>query len=291
MSNLKTQLAKRVQNNTSQTGQGVTLNALIRQDNIKSRFQELLGQKAPGFLSSLLNVVNSSNQLKQCNPQEILASAAIAAALDLPIDPNLGFAYIVPYRERNVYRPQFQMGYRGFVQLALRTGMYKNINATHVYEGEIERYNRITGEVVFSDEGAISDKIVGYIAYFKLLNGFEKYEYWTVDQVKAHAKRFSAAYKSDKPSPWTTDFDAMATKTVLKHLLSRYGILSIEMQAALKADQAVVVDSDEGEPNFEYIDNVTIEGEFSEVSEADEDSIPEDRDLDAWADPEQEKLE
>src|SRR5690606_30500299 len=125
--------------------------------------------------------------------------------------------------------PQFQSGYRGYIQLAMRTAMYKSINATPVYEGEIESYNRITREVVFSQTGATSDKIVGYIAYFKLINGFEKFEYWTVDRVKAHAKRFSAAVRHGRKSPWDTDFDAMATKTVLKHLLSRYGILSIEM--------------------------------------------------------------
>src|SRR5690606_6053306 len=121
-------------------------------------------------------------------------------------------------------------------------------------EGEIERYNRITGEVVFSEDGATSDKIVGYIAYFQLINGFEKYEYWTVERVKAHAQRFSQAYRSGRGSPWQTDFDAMATKTVLKNLLSHYGILSTEMQTAMKADQALVTETEEGEPEFEYIE-------------------------------------
>src|SRR5690606_16000209 len=127
------------------------------------------------------------------------------------------------------------------IQLAMRTGMYKTINATHVYEGEIEHYNRITGEVRFSEDGPTSDKIVGYIAYFKLVNGFEKFEYWPVERVKEHAERFSQSYRSGRNSPWQTDFDAMATKTVLKSLLSKYGVLSIEMQTAVVADQAVIM--------------------------------------------------
>lgn len=255
MSALKNQLAQRAQ---AGNGQGVTLNALIKQDAIKQRFNELLGQKAPGFLSSVLNVVNSNSLLKECNPREILAAAAIAASLDLPVDPNLGFAYIVPYKDRGAPRPQFQVGYRGYIQLAMRTGLYKTINATHVYEGEIESYNRITGEVVFSERGATSEKIVGYIAYFKLINGFEKFEYWSVDKVIQHAERFSQSYRAGKSSPWHTDFDAMATKTVLKALLHKYGILSIEMQTAVKADQALVSEGDEGDPEFEYADNAIV---------------------------------
>lgn len=264
MSNLKAQLAQRAQNGT---GQGVSLNALIKQDSIKKRFHELLGQKAPGFLSSVLNVVNSNSLLKQCNPQEILACAAIGASLDLPIDPNLGFSYIVPYKEKGTPRPQFQMGYRGYIQLAMRTGMYKTINATHVFEGEIERINRITGEIEFSEDGPTSDTIVGYIAYFKLINGFEKFEYWTLEQVKKHAQRFSQSYRSGRSSPWQTDFDAMATKTVLKSLLSRYGILSIEMQTAVKADQATVIEHEDGTVDYEYPDGVTIDAEGTVIDD------------------------
>src|SRR5690606_28271649 len=156
----KTQLARRAQNGNRQ---GITLSALVKQDALKARFQELLGQKAPGFLASVLNVVNNNSLLKECNPEQLLSQAAIAATLDLPINPHRAFAYIVPYKEKGgTPRPQFQLGYRGYIQLAMRTGLYKTINATHVFEGEIESYNRITGEVVFSQDGAKSDKIVGY---------------------------------------------------------------------------------------------------------------------------------
>lgn len=260
---LKTQLQKRVQNELQE---GLALRSLLSRDSVKKRFEELLGNKAAGFMSSLLNIVNSNTDLQQCNPQQVLSSAAVAAALDLPIDPNLGFAYIVPYKSKGSVHAQFQMGYRGYIQLAMRTGMYKTINATHVYEGEIERFNRITGEVTLSETGATSDKIVGYIAYFKLINGFEKFEYWTVDQVKAHAERFSQAYRSGKGGPWQSDFNAMATKTVLKSLLSRYGVLSIEMQTAIRADQAVVKDQEEEGFEFEYVDNGSAEDGIIEVT-------------------------
>lgn len=253
MSKLKQQLAQRASNGLQEA---TTVRSLLARDSIKKRFEELLGRKAPGFMSSVINIVNSNTQLQQCDPNQVIAAAAVAAAMDLPIDPNLGFAYIVPYKGK----AQFQMGYKGFIQLAIRTGMYKTINATHVYEGEIESFNRITGEVKFSETGATSDKIVGYIAYFKLLNGFEKYEYWPIEKVREHAQRFSQSYGSNY-SPWKTDFDAMATKTVLKHLLSRYGVLSIEMQIAVKADQAVVHETDDGE-QYEYVDN-TVEAEYT----------------------------
>lgn len=253
MSKLKQQLAQRASKGLQEA---TTVRSLLARDSIKKRFEELLGRKAPGFISSVINIVNSNTQLQQCDPNQVIAAAAVAAAMDLPIDPNLGFAYIVPYKGK----AQFQMGYKGFVQLAMRTGMYKTINATHVYEGEIESFNRITGEVKFSETGATSDKIVGYIAYFKLLNGFEKYEYWPIERVIEHAKRFSQSYGSNY-SPWKTDFDAMAIKTVLKHLLSRYGVLSIEMQTAVKADQAVVHETDDGE-QYEYVDN-TVEAEYT----------------------------
>lgn len=245
-SNLKQQLAQRVQQGS---GQGITLKELLRKEDVRKRFEEILGNKAPGFISSIINVANNNPDLQKLDPRKVVACAAVAAAMDLPIDPNLGFAYIVPYKGQ----PQFQMGYRGYIQLAMRTGAYKTINATHVYEGEIKRWNRITGEIEFSEDGPKSDKVVGYIAYFRLINGFEKYEYWPVERVIAHAKRFSQSFDSER-SPWKTDFDAMATKTVLKHLLSHYGILSIEMQTAIKADQAVITETSEGEAQFDYVD-------------------------------------
>ena len=209
---------------TAESQKAVTIQSLVSQDSVKARFEELLGKKAPGFISSLLAVVNNNKLLAKANPNTIIAAGAMAASLDLPINQNLGFAYIIPYGNE----AQFQMGYKGYIQLAMRTGQYQTINAAEVYEGEIVKQNRFTGEYEFGDK--TSDKIVGYIAYFKLVNGFEKYLYMSIEEMQAHAKKFSKNYKGGTDKWGITDFHSMAIKTVLKRLISKYGILSIEMQ-------------------------------------------------------------
>ena len=209
---------------TAESQKAVTIQSLVSQESVKARFEELLGKKAPGFISSLLAVVNNNKLLARANPNTIVAAGAMAASLDLPINQNLGFAYIIPYGNE----AQFQMGYKGYIQLAMRTGQYQTINAAEVYEGEIVKKNRFTGEYEFGEK--TSDKIVGYIAYFKLVNGFEKYLYISIEEMQAHAKKFSKNYKGGTDKWGLTDFHSMAIKTVLKRLISKYGILSIEMQ-------------------------------------------------------------
>ncbi|XTR36671.1 recombinase RecT [Paraclostridium tenue] len=244
-------------NNTKVAG----IKQLLDMDKYKKRINEIMGKKAAPFMASIVNVSNLPS-LKDAEPNSIISSAIVAATLDLPIDQNLGFAYIVPYntKEGNSYvkKAQFQMGYRGYIQLAMRTGQYKTINAIEIYKGEIKRVNRLTGEIEFNDdEDSIDrDTVVGYMAYFKLLNGFEKTLYMTKEEMEKHAKKYSQSYSSSKKwvvdsSLWTTDFDGMAIKTVIKRLLSKYGILSVEMQNAITNDQAVM--NNEGNP--EYVDN------------------------------------
>jgi recombination protein RecT len=205
----------------------------------------MLGAKSAGFMSSILSVVNSNQDLKACDPMSVIAAAAVAASLDLPINPSLSFAHIVPYSGR----AQFQMGWRGFVQLGMRTGQYKTMNIAVVYEGELKNYNRITGEMEFNLAAKKSDKIIGYVAYFKLLNGFEKYYYMTMEQVTKHGKQYSKVFTNPK-GRWVQDFDAMALKTVIKMLLSKYGIMSIDMQKAVTHDQGVI----QKDGKVEYID-------------------------------------
>jgi recombination protein RecT len=229
---------------------GVPIVSLLGGEAVKKRFKELLGSKAPGFISSILSAVNSNTELMNAEPNSIVSAAAIAASLDLPINSNLGFAHIVPYRKDGHPVAQFQMGWRGFVQLALRTGQYKTINATKVFEGEIQSVNRFTGDVILSQTGKTSDLVVGYLAYFRLINGFEKYYYMSKEEVGTHAKKYSKSYES-KFSKWQQDFDAMALKTVLKMLLSKYGILSIGMETAIQADQAMIKD----DGSYYYVDN------------------------------------
>lgn len=231
-----------------------TLKALVNADVTKKKFQEMLGNKAAGFLTSLINTTNGNAQLQQADPNSILKAGAIAATLDLPIDPNLGFAYIVPYNNKGKNEAQFQMGYKGFVQLAIRTGQYKRINVTELYEGQFESYDPITDELKYNLNNRLSDEITHYVAYFQTINGFEKYNVMSREEIENHAKKFSKTY-SYKGSSWQTNFNTMAKKTVLKLLLSKFGILSIEMQTAQKADQAVIREFDKNNIEVEYVDN------------------------------------
>ena len=231
----------------------------MKQDSIKRRFEDVLGKKAAGFMSSIISATSANKELKKADPISIVSAAAVAAALDLPINPSLGFAHIVPYSGQ----AQFQMGWRGFVQLGMRTGQYKTINAAVVREGELVSSNKFTGEMVFDETKRTSDKIIGYVAYFRLLNGFEKWFYMTMDEVRAHGKKYSKSFESGG-GRWKNDFDLMALKTVLKMLMSKYGVLSIEMQTAFQADQAIVKE----DGGFEYPDNDSdpnvIDGEVSD---------------------------
>nr|DAY76665.1 MAG TPA: RecT protein [Caudoviricetes sp.] len=228
------------------------LKSMLANDNVKARFKEILGKKAPGFISSIVAVANSNTLLQKAEPQSIMNAAVVAATLDLPINPNLGFAYVVPYGNQ----AQFQMGWRGFVQLAMRSGQYKTINVNEIYEGEIKKSNRFTGEYEFGERA--SDKIVGYMAYFSLINGFEKFLYMSKEDCEKHGRKFSQTYKRGT-GIWSTDFDSMAKKTVLKMLLSKFGILSIEMQRAQTFDQAIIKDNlaetDIDEAEVSYNDN------------------------------------
>lgn len=233
-----------------------TLKDLLASPQYAARFREVLGERAPQFCSSILSVANGFS--RPCDPKTVISSAMTAATLDLPVNKDLGFAWIVPYNGV----AQFQMGYKGFVQLALRTGQYRTINVSEIREGEYVSYNKLTGKLVLSDVEHPDGNIVGYAAYFELVNGFEKSEYWKIEDVKNHAQRFSQSYRSGRDSPWKSDFDAMAKKTVLKSLLSHWGILSVQMQDAIRSDQGVRQD-----PGAEmtYIDNNGHEGTNAEA--------------------------
>lgn len=262
-------------NNQVQVGQSnqpTTLKGLMESPNVKNRFNEILGKKAPGFISSVISVSNQSKLVKAV-PNTIVSAAAVAATLDLPIDPNLQFAAIVPYEDRKtgIVTAQFQMMTKGFVQLAQRSGQFKTINVTDVREGEIIEEDLLSGEIKFKKLPADKRndaKVVGYAGFFRLLNGFEKTFYMTKEQCDAHGRAYSSSYKYDvsygkKTSLWSTNFDAMAKKTVLKLLLAKYAPLSIEMQTmqqALKFDQAVINSNDDNaadiqDVQFTYVDN------------------------------------
>lgn len=213
--------------------------SLFASDMVKSKFGELLGRRAPQFISSVIAVVSNNALLQKADANSILQAASMAATLDLPVNQSLGHAWIVPYAGK----AQFQIGYKGFVQLAMRSGQYHKINVIEVYKNQFESfdvfYETFKADFTVPGEG----EPIGYMARFELLNGFEKCVYWTREAVIKHAQRFSKSYtKSD--SPWVTDFDKMAMKTVLKDMLSHWGPLSIEMQRAIISDDRVIKDAE-----------------------------------------------
>lgn len=213
---------------------------LLQTPAVLARFETVMGNpnKAAQFVASLASLVYASKALKECEPKTVIAAAIQAAALDLAIDANLGQAHIIPYGRE----ARFQIGWKGYVQLALRTAQYAAINVDHVLEGEVEIINRFTGEVKVGPPK--SSKVVGVMAYLKLLNGFEKYDFWTLEQIEAHAKKFSKSYGSAK-SGWSTNPEAMQKKTVLLDLLRKYGVLSVEMRQAISVEAISDPDADE----------------------------------------------
>jgi recombination protein RecT len=216
---------------------------------VKDRLDEMLGKRSAAFSNSVINVISSNKQLRdiaQRNPNSIMRAVIKAATVNMPIEPALGWAAIVPYGDEAV----FQFMYKGITQLAIRSGQYAALNCTEIYDDEIKSYNPITGKVEFNDAATFKHRyeddrdkyVVGHYVYFRLLSGFEHSGYMTHKEVLAHAKKYSKAYQYDiragkKTSAWSTDPIPMGNKTVLLREIKRYGIMSIEMQDAVAADQ------------------------------------------------------
>ena len=269
------------------------IKGILAEENVKMRFKEILGKKAPQFMSSIVNVVSASPQLKLCQPNSIIAAAFIAASFDLPIDSNLGFAALVPYDKKfknpdtgqwgKVKVAQFQMMYKGFVQLAIRTGEYEKMNCSEVYQDEIVSYNPITGECEFVTDFSEctqrnrgeTNKIIGYYAWFRLKSGFTKELYMSKSDVINHAKKYSQSYRYDlsdnkMSSKWSTDFDAMAKKTVIKLLLSKWGILSVDIQRAITDDQKTFDENGNEGYGDNQADIIEAEDPFTQIEQNDE---------------------
>lgn len=224
------------------------LKEMLARVDIKARFNEILGQKAPAFISSIISSYQGNKALQDCEPGSIIAAASIAASLDLPLSGSLGFAALVPYGGQ----AQFQIMKAGWIQLGQRTGLYKTMSATEVYDGQLVSENSITGEYDFNAKAKTSDKVVGYVFYFRLVSGFEKYTYMTVSDVEAHGKKYSKSYENPK-GLWKQNFQAMALKTVIKKGL-KWGPLSTELMRALDVDQATIKE----DGKLEYIDGTTV---------------------------------
>lgn len=239
-----------------------TFNRTITSPDTQKYLNDLLHERKGQFVNNLTALVANNVNLQECEPYTLMFAALKATALELPIEPSLGMAHVIPYKnkKRGITEAQFQIGYKGFQQLALRTGQYKHINTTDVREGELVKRNRLTGQMEWNwiedDEVRLKTPIIGYVNYFCLLNGFESTFYMSKEEMNAHALRYSQTYKSNvayikEQSKWTTDFDAMALKTVIKLNLSKNGVLSTELQEAIRADQSVMHE----ENKYEYTDN------------------------------------
>ena len=254
-----------------------TLGELMHSPAVVGKLNEVWSspQMANSFMSSVISVANGNPQLRKAEPMSIIGAAMVAATMQLQVIPTLGQCYIIPYGSK----AQFQVGYLGLLQLCQRSGQFKKILAAPVHEGEYISGDEFDEDYVFDKKQRKSDKIIGYMAKFELLNGFTKVAYWDVDRVKAHATKFSQAYRSGYTSPWKSDFDAMAQKTVLKSIL-KYAPKSIEMQNAVTFDQAVVnvnssdiqdLDIDAFAP--EYIDNLESEKKENIAAKAAETAV------------------
>lgn len=222
---LKGALASKNEQKTKVNPNDLPVKELLNSISFKKRFEEILDKRAPQFMASIVNLVNSDANLQQCQPVSVIQACAMAATMNLPIDKNLGYAWIVPYKNKAT----FQIGYKGYIQLALRSGQYRAINVIDVHEGELIEWNPLTEEFNIDFKQKTSDAVIGYAGYFELLNGFRKAVYWSKEDIQAHRRRFS---KTKSGGVWDTDFDAMARKTVIRNMLSKWGILSIDMQMA-----------------------------------------------------------
>lgn len=243
-----------------------SFNGTITNPKWQEYLTQVLGEKKSSFVNNITALVANSKMLQECAPATLIYAGIKATALDLPLDANLGYAYVIPYKNNRtgVTEAQFQMGYKGFIQLAQRSGQFKLLNAVEIREGELKNANLLTGELEFEMVADREDKpIIGYAAFFRLANGFEKTIYWSKEKMERHAQRYSQTYGSKyestrNSSKWATDFDAMAQKTIIKALLSKYAPLSVDMRTAVESDQAVIDNNALRYPDNEAtIDGVT----------------------------------
>lgn len=258
-----------------------TLNA----PSVKAKFEEMLGKRASQFMTSITSVVQNNALLQRADVNSVVMGAATAASMDLPLHPALGYAALVPFNSKDGCFAQLQVMANGLVELAMRSGQVQSIIAEEVLEGQLVKKNKFTGEYVFDEDAKKSDKVIGYMAYIRLSNGFEKYEYMTVEEIKAHAQKFSQTYRKGA-GVWRDNFSAMAKKTLLRKILTKWCPKSLQMQQAIVFDQSVVkgdvnnlenatADYSDNEKNsavettdFEEVDADIVDAETDEIADA-----------------------
>lgn len=257
----------------------VTFSGYMTSDGVKRRINEIIGNKEKGarFISSIVSAVSTNPQLAQCENASILSGALLGESLNLSPSPQLGRYYLVPFKDKNRGMvAQFLLGYKGYLELAQRSGQYKDINVIEVKEGEYKGRNSLNGnptfEFIVDDDVRDNKETIGYMASFTLINGFTKTLYMTKKQMEEHALQYSNGYRADKKNKtsytfWSKDFDGMAFKTLLRQLISKWGVMSIDMQNAYEGDMAVI--NEDGSKN--YVDNVS-EEEFEIIEQPSEEN-------------------
>lgn len=238
--------------------QKLGITTYLSNDAVKNQINSIVGGKnGPRFISSIVSAVNANSQLQQCTNQSILSGALLGESLNLSPSPQLGQYYLVPFNDREKGKvAQFQLGYKGYIQLAIRSGQYKKLNVLAIKEGELIRFDPLNEEIevklIEDEEAREQAETIGYYAMFEYTNGFKKAIYWSKKKMEAHAMKYSMGYRAKKGYTfWEKDFDGMAYKTMLRQLISKWGIMSIDMQTAIDADMAVI--NADGTKN--YVDN------------------------------------
>ena len=249
-------------NNSLQTRGRQTLSAYLSQDAVKSKINEVIGGKdGQRFISAIVSATTANPALQECTNSSILSAAMLGESLKLSPSPQLGQYYLVPYNDKNKGKvAQFQLGYKGYIQLAIRSGQYRKLNVLGIKSGELIRFDPLNEEIevrlIEDEETREKAETIGYYAMFEYTNGFKKAMYWSKAKMEAHALKYSQGYRKDKEKGWkytfwSKDFDGMAYKTMLRQLISKWGIMSIDMQQAMDADMGVIHD----DGTVDYVDN------------------------------------
>jgi len=281
----------------------VTFNNKMNGNYVQTQLKNVLGKNAGTFATSLIEVFSNDSQLQSCEPNKVIQEAIKAATLKLPLNKQLGYAYIVVFnnwdkvKRVKVPTPTLTIGYRGYIQMAMRTGQYRNINADVVYEGELVGKDKLSGSIDLSGE-KVSDRVEGFFAHFETINGFKKTLYMSLQEMASYALKFSPSFKrkatADNPLPtvdslcdlansqavngstgkvgWEGDFISMGTKTVLRRLLSKYGYLSIEMMSAISDDEKVSAENVRDAEFAEAKEVVTVDAETGEIKKPETDA-------------------
>ena len=270
-----------VQNSLAKRNQRLGLTAYLTQDAVKNQINKVIGGKnGQRFISSIVSATQANPQLQECTNASILSAALLGESLNLSPSPQLGQYYMVPYKDKSKGTvAQFQLGYKGYIQLAIRSGQYKKLNVLAIKEGELIHYDPLNEEIEVSliedEEEREKAETVGYYAMFEYVNGFRKTLYWSKKKMQEHAKKYSPGYLSDLKNNrawtfWSKDFDAMAYKTMLRQLISKWGIMSIDMMSAMDGDAGVISYDQEGNRTVDYVEN---ENETEVVAEQASDTV------------------